>query len=323
MYSVYTIYIILIFIFVLIYMFTAYADKPPFPIDVVYTWKGPEMSDDVRTSNNNELQYSLRSIDLYAPWVNKIYILMNQPKKYPRWMKANNKIVIVDHTETFPSPKYLPNTNSNAIETTIVNIKGLSEHYIYFNDDIFLGKNIKYTDFFTFDGKAIVDKYAMETNQILKDPNYNVLGIEYPATGHRMHKHVPIPQIKSLVMEFNDKYSDYIEWIRMTKTRNMRGFDICKKNGLNTPCQQIHYPIAKYMHSKGRAILKDNDDTSRVKYVINSSVTLLEDLQEVILLRPQIFCINDTEVDPNKRLEMQRNMLVFFNTYYPSKASFE
>ena len=294
----------------------------PFPIDVVYTWKGENKSNNIRHGYNNEMKYSLRSIEDYAPWVNKIYILMNN-KKQPSWIKENNKIIIVEHADTFPSSKYLPNTNSNAIETTISNIPELSEHYIYFNDDFFLGKKINYTEFFTPDGKALVDKYAMETNKILKDPNYNVLGIEYPETGHRMYKHVPITQIKSDVIEFNEKYSDYIHWIRMTKKRNLRGFDLCKSTGLNTPCQQIHYSIAKYMYSKGHAILKDNDDPSKVKYIENGAKTLSEDLKDVINNKYLFFCINDTQRNANKRIDVQKKMLEFFNTYYPNKASFE
>ena len=76
-------------------------------------------------------------------------------------------------------------------------------------------------------------------------------------------------------------------------------------------------------NSKERAIYKDNDDTNKVKYVINSSETLSEDLKEVIINKYQIFCINDTEVDPIKRKDAQKQMLDFFNTYYPNKASFE
>ena len=139
----------------------------PFPIDVVYTWKGEAVSNDRRLGYNHELQYSLRSVHLFAPWVNKIYILMNKSKQ-PSWIKKNSKIIIVDHSETFPSDKYLPNTNSNAIETTIANIKGLSNHYIYFNDDIFLGRKVKYTDFFTNDGKALIDDYTRYTRNIVK-----------------------------------------------------------------------------------------------------------------------------------------------------------
>ena len=57
-------------------------DEPPFPIDIVYTWAGEHNdTNDARISNNNELKYSLRSVMKYAPWVNKIYILMNPPKQ--------------------------------------------------------------------------------------------------------------------------------------------------------------------------------------------------------------------------------------------------
>ena len=49
--------------------------NPPFPIDIVYTWKGESKSSNVRLGYNYELKYSLRSVELYAPWVNKIFIL--------------------------------------------------------------------------------------------------------------------------------------------------------------------------------------------------------------------------------------------------------
>ena len=321
-YSVYSILILALLLFLLIKKVIFY-ETPPFPIDVVYTWKGEKVTNNIRTSNNNELKYSLRSIDVCAPWVNKIYILMNNPKKYPTWIKKNNKIIVVDHTETFPSKKYLPNTNSNAIETTIVNIKGLSEHYIYFNDDVFLGRKTNYTDFFTPDGKALIDKYAVESNDILKDPRYNLLDIEYPSTVNMLHTHVPITQIKSLVKEFNEKYADFIEWIRMTKTRNMRGYDICHRYGLNTPCQQIHYPIAKYMYLKEKAEYKENDSEDIVQYIHSGSAKFSESLHKALMERPLLFCVNDTETDPAKRPEAQQKLLDFFNAYYPNKASFE
>ena len=134
--------IMILIAIVIIFLINKYLtndESPPFPIDVVYTWKGEEVTNDIRSSYNHELKYSLRSIDLYAPWVNKIYILTDYPKKYPSWIKNDNsKIIMVDTTETFPDQTYLPNSNSNAIESTISNIKQLSEHYIYFCDDIFL-----------------------------------------------------------------------------------------------------------------------------------------------------------------------------------------
>ena len=65
---------------------------PPFKIDIVYTWAGENHNkNNERLSDNNELKYSLRSVMKYAPWVNKIYILMNPPKKKPSWFNKNYK----------------------------------------------------------------------------------------------------------------------------------------------------------------------------------------------------------------------------------------
>jgi hypothetical protein len=322
--NIFILILIALIIIFLIYMYLINDETPPFPIDVVYTWKGEEVTDNVRSSYNHELKYSLRSIDLYAPWVNKIYILTDYPKKYPSWIKNdNNKIIMIDTTETFPDSSYLPNSNSNAIESTISNIKQLSEHYIYFCDDIFLGKKTKYTDFFTYDGKAIVDKYVMETKPILLDKRYNIFGIKYPPSTCRMYKHVPIPHIKSIVREFNEEYSDYIHWVRMTKTRNKRGFDICQKNGLNTPCQQIHYPICKYMYAKNKAIITDNDDIKKAIFVRNDYDNLTYALNRIINIRPLIFCINDDQNDVSKREQCRNIVLQFFTFYFTNKPSFE
>jgi len=322
--TIFILILITIMVFLLINIFLINYETPPFPIDVVYTWKGEEVTENIRTSYNHELKYSLRSIDLYAPWVNKIYILTDYPKKYPSWIKSDtSKIIMIDTTETFSNPIYLPNSNSNAIETTITNIKGLSEHYIYFCDDIFLGNKTKYTDFFTYDGKAVVDKYVMETTQILRDEKYNNFNIKYPPSNNRMYKHIPIPQIKSIVKEFNQEYSEYIHWIRMTKNRNRRGFDICKTNGLNTPCQQIHYPICKYMYAKNKAILTDNDDPEKAIFIGNSYTNLIESLNNVIIVKPLFFCINDSQRDINKREQARNIVLQFFTFYFTNKPSFE
>ena len=291
---------------------------PPFPIDIVYTWKGENFSDNIRYSYNYELKYSLRSVFLYAPWVNKIYILMNKAKQ-PSWIKANDKIVILEHSQTFPLKHYLPNYNSNAIETTIANISSLSEHYIYFNDDFFLGRKTNYTDFFTPSGKAIVDINTIFNKKTLKNKEDNILNIKYPPNTYRTYKHIPIPQIKSLVLEFNKKYADYIHWIRSTKKRKLVGFGMCTKYHLNKPCQQIHYPIAKYMYSKNKAILYNADQM----YVSNETGDFEYILKEILFRKPLFFCINDRETNLKKKKKMLKLLVSFFKEYYPKKTDFE
>jgi hypothetical protein len=288
--------------------------RPPFPIDIVYTWAGEEKSNNNRTSYNDEFKYSLRSVHYFAPWVNKIYILMNTYKQ-PSWIKPTNKIIFIEHKDTFPSNEYLPTTNSNAIETTLCNIPNLSEHYIYFNDDIFLGKPINYTHFFTPDGKA---KISINTLQIKRTVKYNsTLHIRFPPNNYQWYKHVPIPYIKSSVLEFNQKYPDFIHWVRSTKHRVEGEMNICEKNKLINPCQQLHYPIAKYMYSKKQAI------PIKMKEEYVGGGNFMYALPKILVNKPTTFCINDDERDIEKRKIFYEHVLAFYKTYFPTKASFE
>ena len=297
----------------------------PFPIDFVYTWKGEIYSDNIRESYNNELQYSLRSIQEYAPWYNKIYILTDPPKKLPSWIKMNNKIIMVDTSETFPDISYLPNSNSNAIETTISNIKNLSEHYIYLCDDIFIGKPIPFTIFFTFDGKAKIDKKCIFNNYILKNTNNNILNINYPLSVSKFYPHVPIPQLKSSVIKFLNTYPKYIEWIRRTNNRVGTGEELCKKYFLSNTCQQIHYPICKYMYIQKKAVFIDYNKNDIV-FIMNNNMYATNGtclLNRLLTIKPLFFCINDDEKDIIQRKKIKSDMLKFFKNYYPKKSEFE
>lgn len=299
--------------------------ETPFPIDIVYTWKGEKQTNDIRSSYNYELKYSLRSVELFAPWVNTIYLLVDAPKKYPSWINPfNKKIVLVDTTETFKDEKYLPNSNSNAIETTIINIPNLSEHYIYFCDDIFLGRHTKYTDFFTIDGKPLVDYKALSHSRNIQN---NTLSndLNFPKSVNGFYPHVPIPLLKSSVMKFIDTYPEYIEWIRMTKKRKGDGCNICVVNDLMCPCQQIHYPIAIFMLSKNNAyVTRYYGDNNKAMFIMNDKLYnnpyLLDN---IIKKQPLFYCINDDEEDLFKKQKVRELMLQFFNKYYPNKASFE
>ena len=94
----------------------------------------------------NNLQYWFRGVEKYAPWVNKIYFVTWG--HVPKWLNVNHpKLVIVKHEDYIPS-EYLPTFSANVIENNFHRIKDLSETFVYFNDDIFLIKKTKPTDFF-------------------------------------------------------------------------------------------------------------------------------------------------------------------------------
>lgn len=90
----------------------------------------PEFSEEnlgvMRYVDHQELRYSLRSVEAYAPWVNHIYVITDEQK--PSWMKSHPKITIIDHSEIVPSI-YRPLFSSIAIEMFLATIPGLSEHF--------------------------------------------------------------------------------------------------------------------------------------------------------------------------------------------------
>ncbi|MBO5738663.1 Stealth CR1 domain-containing protein [bacterium] len=108
--------------------------------------------DDCRFNNNDELKYSLRSVEKYANWINKIFIVTDN--QIPSWLDTSNpRIRIVNHSEIIPQDK-LPLFNSCAIEARIPFIKDLSEYFLYANDDTFFWREVE-KDFFFRDGKII------------------------------------------------------------------------------------------------------------------------------------------------------------------------
>ena len=94
----------------------------------------------------NLFKYWFRSVEKYAPWVNKVFLVTNG--KFPDWINPNcKKLVLVKHSDYIPEEK-LPTFNSNTIELYFNRIEGLSEHFVLFNDDIFINAPIQPEHYF-------------------------------------------------------------------------------------------------------------------------------------------------------------------------------
>tara|TARA_R110002072_G_scaffold45565_6_gene126965 strand:- start:19660 stop:20769 length:1110 start_codon:yes stop_codon:yes gene_type:complete len=143
-------------------------------IDIVYSWidgdnpivkseimKWREIENPIGeagTSNRfktmDELRYSLRSVKLYAPWVRNIYIITSHgivPPWFDEDIAAQNNIYFVDDSTLLPK---VPVFNSLAKESVKHKIPGLSEQYLYLNDDFFFGNHVTLKDFVSPSGKA-------------------------------------------------------------------------------------------------------------------------------------------------------------------------
>ncbi len=162
-----------------------------------------------RFANHDELKYCLRSIYKYAPWINHIFIVTDN--QVPEWLNENHsKISIIDHKEIIKK-KYLPVFNSLAIENSLHKIPKLSEYYLYFNDDFFIGSDLK--KYMLFDSKTgkikiFFTKNSIQNTSIAKNSfkkgvlntieKLNELFPEYKNETKYWARHVPSLRKKSL-----------------------------------------------------------------------------------------------------------------------------
>lgn len=129
-----------------------------------------------RWACNDELSYCLRSIANHAPWIGRIWIITDAQTPNLSALPAElaARIAIVDHLTLFSGyENMLPTFNSLAIETLLWRIPGLSEHFVYFNDDVFLTGPLAPGDVFRGDSPLLrggwVDQRAIAADPASRD----------------------------------------------------------------------------------------------------------------------------------------------------------
>ena len=110
---------------------------------------GQYATDSARFANHNELFYSVKAVKKHLPWVRNIYIITDN--QIPTWLSKVKGVTVIDHTDIIDS-QYLPTFNSHVIEAFLHRIPNLSEHFIYFNDDVFVAKELPKEHFFSANG---------------------------------------------------------------------------------------------------------------------------------------------------------------------------
>ncbi|KAG8227809.1 hypothetical protein J437_LFUL006223 [Ladona fulva] len=101
-----------------------------------------------RFDDKEELRYSLRSVEQFAPWVRHIWLVTNG--QIPHWINLEHpRLTLITHDEIFLNVSHLPTFGSPAIESHLHRIPGLSEKFLYLNDDMLFGKEVWPDDFYT------------------------------------------------------------------------------------------------------------------------------------------------------------------------------
>ena len=115
-----------------------------------------------RFSSLGEIAYCVASINRFAPWIHKIYIVTDEQNPnldaflQEQFPEGHIPMEIVDHKVIFRGYEaYLPTFNSVSIEAVTWRIPGLSEHFIEFNDDLVLVAPLSPADFFPSEERVV------------------------------------------------------------------------------------------------------------------------------------------------------------------------
>lgn len=306
------------------------------PIDVVYTWvdaddpswqtayrrallleKGePESSaaDLGRFVSHEELRYSLRSLEMNLPWVNNIYLVT--AAQVPEWLVDEHpKLTVVDHAEIF-DPHCLPTFNSHAIESRLSFIPGLSEHFIYVNDDVFFGQPLSPNTFFGPSGQArfslaqghFADAAEAELPVNVAAANNRELVVSsYGRTTSRKFKHVAHPQRLSVHRLAQEKYE--VELAATARNRFRNPADI------SLPSSLAHQLAARTGHGYPA-------EFDYAYLDIGSPSLTVQALRLARRKPPQMFCMNEVR-QPTDIRQRARVVKQLFEVLYPYRSSFE
>lgn len=308
--------------------------RPPFEIDLVYTWvdgadpawrerrqryepraAASDGTGDERFESFDELRYSLRSVREHAPFFRHIYLVTDQQR--PTWLRDDAGIHVIDHAEIFSDPSVLPVFNSHAIESQLHHISGLSEHYVYMNDDVFFGRNCGWTNLFTVGG---ISRFAESRARIPVHPAADAPSVDHSGSNTRqlLHQlvgyapsrkmqHTPHSQLRSIHEELEARIPDVYQRVARHRFRSVHDISLAAL---------LHH---RYAEATGRAL------PSRYNYdYLNLARTDLEaSLQTLQLRRPMMFCLNDGLLPSDRRREVTELLRRTLEAMFPVPAPWE
>ena len=277
-------------------------------IDAVITWVDgsdkeykKKIEKHLTTSTNykkqylqaNEIEYCVKSILKFAPFVRRIFIVTDNQKPSFRGLEdliLSKKVKLVDHKEIFKGyEKYLPTFNIRSIDAVLHRIEDLSETFVYFNDDVFLINKICEEDWFVKNKAVLMGKwatsYSINPLKVLSETFIKLLGLR-PSFNASQSKaanisgfkkeyfksyHTARPQIKSLIKDFYNKNPEtLIDQIKY-KFRNSDQF--------------MPYSLCWHLLIKeNRAIIKEAKELKEIKQTQNLNakqfISILEKLDD-------------------------------------------
>ncbi|MBO4915019.1 MAG: Stealth CR1 domain-containing protein [Oscillospiraceae bacterium] len=298
-----------------------------------------EDDSDHRYRDWDNLQYWFRGVEQFCPWVRTVHFVTWG--HLPKWLNTNHpKLHIVNHKDYIP-PQYLPTFSSHTIELNLHRIEGLSEHFVYFNDDMFIIKPMRKSDFF-HRGKPCdsavmnVHCYNMEDMVIMapfrdigvinhefsmrdvikKNPGgwfnlkygidnlRNVILLSCPRFPGMLQQHLPTSFCKSTFSEVWAKYPEILNETCMHKFREMTDVN--------------QWLFKEWQIASGNFYPRSTKIGKNIAaYHIDAACRCIHEQQAKML------CLNDTQMGYDEFMECVRKVNAAFDHILPEKSLFE
>lgn len=312
------------------------SSKPKFDIDAVILWvdgddpqwkarcevarNGNELTrrDDIggnlRFRQMREIDWCVASINKFAPWTRRIYIVTDGQNPHlentvGKWFENPIPMEIVDHKVIFRGyEQYLPQFQCNSLETMIHRIPGISERFVYFNDDFILSNHVKPEDWFGDNGEIVeygkwMPNFMLDLLHAIKPKKNGLKTVGFKdimengaklvgSNKTLLMRHTPHPVLKSLSERLLAEYPEAV--------------DINCRDKFRAPCQ-YNPQEAKHIlaHREGKLkVVSPKGKTLFLKPFANRPYYLRNHLKPYLQGKPlpPFMCINSlAEADPDDR----------------------
>ena len=309
------------------------------PIDAVYTWvdgtwpgydgllrrhatDAHDLNPNRYRDNISILKYNLRSLERFAPWIRQVFVVTCRPQK-PVWLEPG-AVRLVHHDEFMPSSD-VPTFNSFAIVANLHRIDGLSQRFLYVEDDQLFGAPIQPADVFDEEGRPRVrlkrratrapadrfDARLSPWNRALAYSNH-LLDERYGAKPRRAVSHTAVPidaeSWCAMLASWPDAFAR-TSGSRFRATENV--------------APEHLYPHFLLEERRGAAVASMDARRQSAYHPLNNLLIVQRaGLLRLRLQRPKFFCLNDNFGDlPHPRVVgLVRDAL---ERWFPTPSRFE
>lgn len=267
-----------------------------------------------RTREWDTFKYWFRAVENNCPWVNKVFLIVQNERHIPKWLDTTNpKLRVVYHEEYIPK-EFLPTFNAMTIGIYVPYIEDLSNYYIACDDDYYFINKIEKDHFFKY-GLPIHKKNPIQYELYGEEYLNGTDGVFYHTLNNSLlfeqhyeprikyaFYHLPEARIKSFEKEILTKYKEEID-----KSNSYSKF----RNKHNI-CPNIFSDLLKIT---GRALIKD-------PYRNSCYCNLNSDVNFDDFWDKDMVCFNDTErLDDYDKTKQK--WIDFLERKFPNKSSFE